>query len=523
MANSVTTQAPRNNTPRKVFASYFKARWQNWQSVVSKDVFYSKMPAEWINYQKAFVAQWGDWSRGFVPALHKGDFFATGMGKTAIDILVRECMRGGYRFDSKSEIASAVVTKWAKEEQFDMIARSCFKYANSLGNAVLRLNINADTLAIYPTAHAVSSCFFEVNRKGKVVKAKFYDMLSAGTTKGQKYYAVEERVFLDGVPFYKVCVNKYDGTVNNSSFVDCGGLDALDDWSRSVFKELYGNIKLDCWYKLPFNSLGCYNWKNMESSSVCDEMIGYADSSLHTALDILYAIDYNYTMGQLDQYFGKTRVLIPKPMQRPENVKYVVNGEEFEDVFNRLNNSPLEDDFFTQVPNDGFIDNKPAEPIFMQPDVRGLTRKQLHDHYLEILASKVGLSSSTLANHLTYSNSKTATEVVSEQDTTDTTVAFKRELANSAIDDMLKDVTAYMGLCEDVDITWNYTGNANIDRIMDEYTRRVAPLRETIRKLHPELTEVEVDAWVSQLEQEKQQSEEDTGNIMQAFGLGDEY
>ena len=139
-----------------------------------------------------------------------------------------------------------------------------------------------------------------------------------------------------------------------------------------------------------------------------------------------------------------------------------------------------------------------------------------------MLASKVGLSSSTLANHLTYNQSKTATEIDRETDTTDVTVANKRALANLAINAMLADICAFFDIEAEVDITWNRNGTNNKDAIIEEYARGTMPLKECISRLHPELTKLEVEEWVAELQQEKQASP--YGNdINSIFGLGDEH
>jgi AraC-like DNA-binding protein len=131
--------------------------------------------------------------------------------------------------------------------------------------------------------------------------------------------------------------------------------------------------------------------------------------------------------------------------------------------------------------------------------------KLIRDSNLELLASKVGLSSTTLANHLTYNTSKTATEVVSETDTTDVTVANKRELAERAINALISDVLRFYFIVGEVDITWNTNGQnsqRNKDAILAEFNAQLMPRVEAIKRLHPELTQAEVEEWDKQLAQQ---------------------
>ena len=137
------------------------------------------------------------------------------------------------------------------------------------------------------------------------------------------------------------------------------------------------------------------------------------------------------------------------------------------------------------------------------------TYKYLRDADLELLASKVGLSSSTLANHLTYNNSKTATEVDAESDTTETTVGNKRDFAARAINEMISDVLAFYGVIGGVSVTWNQSGNNKRTRqnVLDEFNARLMPLREAVKRLHPELTESDVDEWCQRLENENREAD----------------
>ena len=114
--------------------------------------------------------------------LHRGDFFATGMGKTVCDILTRECMRGRFRFDGDNPNLVKYVTRWGEDNDLSGIVGKGFDLSSRMGNAILRLNIVAGTGEIYPSIHGINRTYFEVNRREEIVKAKFLDYLSANTT-----------------------------------------------------------------------------------------------------------------------------------------------------------------------------------------------------------------------------------------------------------------------------------------------------------------------------------------------------
>ncbi len=504
MATSTSSTAPIQNPLKKIFTPYFRARWQNYQNIVSNAVFFSKMPANWLMYQTAYVRQWDEWTRGFVLQLHRGDFFSIGIGKTVCEIITRECMKGRFRFDGENWNAVDFVTKWAESNNFSDIVQKGFLNANRLGNNILRLNVISGEGEVYPSTHAVDRVYFEVNRKEEISKARFLDYLSADTTSKTDYYTVEDRILIDGVPYYRVELFQNSGVVTNPTWVKVGRqITEMDLITQSRFRDLYGDIDNGEWYILPFKTLGCYNWKNSPTSTAINSMPGYAESSVHTALDILYSLDYDWSMAQLDQYWGRTRVIVPKEMQQKRG-PVIYEGRTYDEAIYEAS-APLNDDVFLQTPANGLISDKPTQPLFIQPDLRGEMHKLIRDSNLELLASKVGLSSTTLANHLTYNTSKTATEVVSETDTTDVTVANKRELAERAINALISDVLRFYFIVGEVDITWNTNGQnsqRNKDAILAEFNAQLMPRVEAIKRLHPELTQAEVEEWDKQLAQQ---------------------
>lgn len=503
-----STAAPIKNPLSKVFAPYFKARWQNWQNIISNANFFSKMPSDWLAYQQAYVRQWDEWSRGFVLTLHREDMFSVGMGYTVCEILTRECLKGRFRFDGKDAVLNQFITAWAKRTDFLDVAEHGFMNANRLGNNILRLNVIAGEGEVYATSHSVDRTYFEIDRAGKIVRARFLDYLSADTFSAKQYICVEDRVVVNEEPFYRVKIYRNDGLVTTPQFNDAGNdLERLDYFTQSRFRSLYGNIEPGKWYKLPFKSIGAFNWRNKATSVSINSMPGYSDSSIHLALDILYSIDYNWSMGQLDMYWGRTRVLVPREF-RKSGVNMVFEGKSYQEAMT-WDDAPLNDDIYTALPGQNTLSDKPLQPQFMQPNLRSEEHRFIRDADLELLASKCGLSSSTLANHLTNNNVKTATEVDAETDTTETTVGRKRELAEQAINAMLCEVVRFYGFEGEVDITWNQTGNNKRMKqdVLDEYQHRLMPLEEAIKRLHPELTSDEVAQWVEKLKSENKEAD----------------
>ena len=502
--NVAVTSSP----SRKPFRNYFRARRQAMQNIIT-DTFYTLIPTAYKTYYNAYIRQWMDWASGFVPMLHSQDFFSLGLGYAVCNIFAKECLSGGYRIECRNNDYKVFADKWAEDNCFESIEHQKFFWANAGGNSFLCLTpINGE---LYPTVLPVNRLIFTSDRKGKVTRATMYARFIAGNE--QIYFTRETRILLDGKPFYKVELAQSGGQSTNPSFNNESKLKTIPPEMQSHWEYGYGDIVPNEWYEIPrIKSLGIYNVKNSAVAVALRELPGYSDSTLHTSLDILYSLDYNYTQGQVDQYRGETKVIAPKvmmsrqvaPINQNTPVK-AVDGMSFDEA---VKSDPIGDnEIFLYVQNPHSIDGKPFEPIPIQWDLRGEVRKFIRDADLELLASKVELSSSTLANHLNYNKSKTAFEVDSEQDTTEKSVGKKRALATKAVNDMLQDLALFYGFegAEDAHIVYGSSkipSVAEIKALLEDYKAGVMPLREYIKQRHPKLTEKEVSDWETAIKAE---------------------
>lgn len=511
MARAEGRTACINALSRKIFAPMFRARWQNMQNIVNDSAFIDMIPEPYVSYYMAYIRQCIQWSTGFVPMLHRGDFFSTGIGYTVCDILVKECMKGSYRLTSTNKDLKKALEKWEDTTNLYNELSRMFWNTNAGGNCLLVLT--PVERQAYLTAYPINRCFFQIGRNGKVTSATLLNRFVAGET---AVYARERRRYLDGKAYYKVEIAS--GTLVVSPTWTGQGLAYVPDKVKDQFEYAYGDIKLNTWYELPFNSIGVYNVKNKPVSVAIADMPGYSDSSLYTALDVLYSIDFNYTQAQVDMYLGRGRGILPKQWQRGNvntgNSGNVVNGESFADALARPS---LEEVFYTEITDSS---GNAVKPTIMQADLRGEAHKYIRDADLELLASKVGLSSSTLANHLTYNSSKTATEVKDEQDTTETTIGDKRKLANESINDMLKDVASFYGFTDDCEIEWGRTGTTSTENqeLLAEFQAGTLSLRQYLRLRHKDLSEEEVELWAQEIEKETEKKNSLGFNDKDYFG-----
>lgn len=489
MVNSATT-AVINAPSRKIFAPMFRARWQNAQNIVNDSGFFSMLPEPYLMYYNAFIRQCLQWSRGFVPALHQKDFFSTGIGYTVCEIIARECMSGGYRVNSVDNLTQEALENWVYDNLFTVELYKAFFNSAAGGNSLFVLTPVRNE--VYATAYPIDRAVFSATRKGVITSCVLFNRFTAGE---KAYYVREKRQVLDGKAYYRVELAQ--GTLVLSPEFNGQAIKAVPDDIAEEFGETYGDIEINEWFELPkaFDGLGVYNIKNKEFAVALADMPAYSDSSLYSALDILYSIDYNYTQAQVDMYKGKGIVLIPKQMGAATINTGRVNVAEGISFTEAIQQVDLADDFYKQVstPN-----GEKIEPRIIQAALRGEEHKYIRDADLELLASKVGLSSSTLANHLTYNTSKTATEVVSEQDTTASTVRKKRDLARPEINKLLTAVAAFYGYNGTVEINWGKEGGNSAQEnrmLLEEYQAGVLPRREYLKKRYPDLDETELDKW----------------------------
>lgn len=489
---------------RKIFAPMFRARWQNMQNIVSDYVYIDKIPAAYKTYYIAYIQQWLQWARGFVPQLHQKDFFSTGVGYSICEILTKMCMAGGYRIKAADKNTQTVLEKWCPDE-LEATFNEMFFEANAGGNCLIVLTPNRGHL--YPSIIPINRATFQVGRTGRVSSARILNRFVAGEN---AYYTEEIRAERDGKAFWRVRISCAAPVLSPSWG---------ERWERDVplaieeqWKYCYGDIKPNKWYVMPkrMRGIGVYNVKNKARASAFSDVPGYSDSTLHTCLDILYSIDYNYTQGQVDQYMGKTRCLVPKQMNSRTiqgQVGTLTEGKSFKEAVSQIEYTPLEEEFYTQI-GDNTVDGKPIQPVFIQPDLRAEAHRFIRDADLELLAGKIGISASTLAAHLAGSGTKTDDQINAEGSLDEKTVGNKRKLANRAINAMLADVAYYYGCDDDVTIQWGAaTSNSarDIDELQRDYQQGTLTLREYLTKRWSEKSEAEIEKLAREIEAEQDQ------------------
>lgn len=508
------TTALTSGPARKIFAPMFKARWQNMQNIVVDSVYIDRVPAAYKTYYIAFIQQWLQWSRGFVPQLHQKDFFSTGIGYSICDLLTKMCMSGGYRIECANDDTQKIMEKWQKDDLINVLNEMFFE-TNAGGNSLIVLTpVNNE---LYPFVVPINRATFQIGRTGDVTSARILNRFIAGDT---AFYAEEIRGISNGKAYWIVKLANASPLLSPSWGENW--LDKVPDSISEQWRYCYGDIKPGKLYILPkgMRGIGVYNVRNKSRASAFSDMPGYSDSSLHTCLDILYSIDFNYTQGQVDQYMGKSRCLVPKNMGGKivhGTMGTLTEGMSFKSAM-EYETPPMDEEFYTQI-GDQTVDGKPIQPLFIQPDLRGEARRFIRDADIEMLAGKIGISASTLAAHLAGGGTKTDDQIISEGSIEEKTIGNKRDLANRAINAMLSDVAHFYGLDDDVSIQWGRsTANSarENEELLKDYQAGTLPLRDYLKKRWPSMTEEEVERMAVELEaKEKERQTFDFGGDME--------
>ncbi len=493
------TTALVNAPSRKLFAPMFRARWQNMQNIVNDSVYINRIPGEYKTYYQAYIQQWLQWSRGFVPQLHRSDFFSTGIGYSVCELLTKMCMSGGFRLHADNGDAQAFIEKWREDDLTNLFNQTFFD-ANAGGNVLLVLTpIHGE---LYPSSIPINRATFIIGRTNQVTSARIFNRFIAGES---AYYAEERREIIDGNAYW--CVRLASATQILSPSWGTNWEVNVPQKIKSQWEYCYGSIKPGRWYRLPkkLRGIGVYNVKNKGVAAAISDMPGYSDSTLHTCLDILYSIDYNYTQAQVDQYMGKTRCLVPKQMTGrvvQGGVGTLTEGMSFREAVDRFETAPLEKEFYTEVGSDS-VDGKPIQPTFIQPDLRAEAHRYIRDSDIELLAGKIGVSASTLASHLAGGGTKTDDQINAETAIDEKTVGNKRGLANRAINAMLSDVLYFYGFEGKATIQWGksaYNSASENEQLLRDYQAGTIALREYLKRRWVDMSEDDIEQMAQELE-----------------------
>jgi hypothetical protein len=151
-------------------------------------------------------------------------------------------------------------------------------------------------------------------------------------------------------------------------------------------------------------------------------------------------------------YVGRSRVLMPKAMQNPNNQRE-----------NNWNDG-LDSFTFTKLPYTNPDDQK---PIPLQFDLRSADWTKIRNILLESVATGIGINPSTLASFLDDNSARTARQISTEEGATALYVENKRELLRTPINQMLDAVLKFYGKTPNIVVKFSKAGTTNLRNLVE--------------------------------------------------------
>lgn len=459
------------------------APWQNsaafnafWSySYVNNSGFYTKINGTFRPFMQRFVQNWLWWYDGWVPYFHNADagIMSTRIASALVDRTARKISGGRIAFknafdeDPKQKGAVvnktlAKISKWAADTNFSKTVKNAIKYAEAAGTALVKVNKGVD--GVLNTEAVRFDRFLPcVNSNGRLEDVSIFLLLNIdiGETTHDKqkivYTLNEHRYFgdytaVDGkkeanVPLVEYEVHKYYGQINNGLYAS-GSSEKMRwlDLPREVKKIIADNyaFAINRPIKLHFvNSLGCEIVTATDGVGNLPEL-PFGESLLSKILPYLQAWDYYFSAFCTDMYTGRARVLIPKGMSSAKS--------------GNVANSGLDSYLYEGMPH---TDPDKQAPLPLQFSLRAAEWKDIRNMLIENIAVNTGLSSTTVASFLNDNSAKTAREVSTEENETADFVDNSRAVVEVPLNRILKLVSLYMGLLDDVVIRWSTAGLTN--------------------------------------------------------------
>jgi hypothetical protein len=151
-------------------------------------------------------------------------------------------------------------------------------------------------------------------------------------------------------------------------------------------------------------------------------------------------------------YVGRSRVLMPKAMQNPNNQRE-----------NNWNDG-LDSFTFTKVP---YVNPDDQKPLPLQFDLRSDDWNKIRNILLESVATGIGINPSTLASFLDDNSARTARQISTEEGATALYVENKRELLRTPINQMLQTVLEFYGKVSNIVVKFSKAGTTNLRNLVE--------------------------------------------------------
>lgn len=313
------------------------------------------------------------------------------------------------------------ILDWSNGCEFEEKLKESFEYGLAGGTGILKLNKDFNN-KYYVTAHRIDNFFIDVNSRGKIVKAKVYiDLINNTATEGDHYLLCEERYFdQDNMPRQAYTIYLGSGNLQtegyNKPIKDFTAYSNPIQWTavpkaiRNIIKRDYPNVIFNEPTFLPFyDDLGIYKIDGYKNNPrIPNGQFGQPIADIIQIEAVQY--DQLKVFEKKEVKLARARANVPS--------EYINENDPDQ-------SSTLDEDYYVSVPTGDNANIVPTQFQLRAGDIR--TQKE---NILRDMAFKLGLSTSTVATFLGEgAGAKTATEIISEKTTTDTTFKdFKRQI-----------------------------------------------------------------------------------------------
>jgi hypothetical protein len=435
-------------------------------SFINNALFYPLVPAPYIDFYQRFVRQWFYWYDGYVPYLHVQDngIFSTRLATTLVKKVAAQVNGGKLLLETNGESDAGANLKFAEEwmNKNDISNKidSLVEFAAAGGTALLKLNYDGKDLWMQPMR--LDNYFIDADWKGRVIDfTGFIQSFTQTIRKDQQnyvFYLLERRYFGDdGKPYVKYIMKRSTQNITtardyNMSEVQEISYESLPKKVKTALKEQFNGLALDVEQELPFDDcLGVFIYKFTPHISNLPQL-PYGDSLFSTIISYLMSYDYYFSAFNTNMYVGRSRVLMPKAMQNPNNQR------------EQNWNDGLDSFTFTKVPYTNPDDQK---PLPLQFDLRSQDWNKIRNIILESIATAIGINPSTIASYLEDNTARTARQISTEEGATALFVENKRELLRTPINNMLEEVMKFYGKAANVVVKFSKAGTTNLRNLVE--------------------------------------------------------
>ena len=435
-------------------------------SFINNALFYPLVPAPYIDFYQRFVRQWFYWYDGYVPYLHVQDngIFSTRLATTLVKKVAAQINGGKLLLESNGESTSQenlkFAEKWMEKNDISNKIDSLVEFAAAGGTALLKLNYDGKDLWMQPMR--LDNYFIDADWKGKVIDfTGFIQSFTQTIRKDQQnyvFYLLERRYFGDdGKPYVKYIMKRSTQNITtardyNMSEVQEIPYESLPKKVKTALKEQFNGLALDIEQPLPFEDcLGTFIYKFTPHISNLPQL-PYGDSLFSTIISYLMSYDYYFSAFNTNMYVGRSRVLMPKAMQNPNNQR------------EHNWNDGLDSFTFTKVPYTNPDDQK---PLPLQFDLRSQDWNKVRNIILESISTAIGLNPSTIASYLDDNTARTARQISTEEGATALFVENKRELLRTPINNMLEEVMKFYSKESNVVVKFSKAGTTNLRNLVE--------------------------------------------------------